>query len=215
MWVEGAIFLSYVVMYWHRIWPFLVYVVAPIVTGALVIYKQYDDAWWEQNAAWTYPLPRYVETGENIVYDSQTGLTWIEDPSLLGGVWGTPGNPATMTWYEAVEACMLLNYAGHKDWRLPNANELDSITDFGKSHPALDKTKFKNSGAIDYLSGSITNFGCENYFQTDPLSGRKTWDQDKNKKKLVRPVRDYKSPYWEADLGTGTRYHHMGRIRAK
>ena len=207
--------MEYVMMYWYRIYPFLVYVVAPIVTGALVIYKIGDDAWWEQNAAWSPPLPRFIETQPNVVYDSQTGLSWIADPSELGGIWGTPGNPATMSWYEGVEACMTLDYAGHKDWRMPNANELDSLTNFGKSNPAIDETAFKNTKNDYYFSGSITNFGCENYFNTDSGTGGKSWDQDKNKKKYVRPVRDHKEPYWEADLSIPGKYHHTGRTKAK
>jgi len=215
VWVAGAIFWSYVVMYWHRIWPFLVYVAAPLVTGTIISYKKGDDAWWEANTEWKPPLPRFIETEPNVFYDSQTGLSWIGDPSELGGVWGTPGNPATMTWNEALEACANLDYAGHKDWRLPNANELDSITDYSQSNPALDKSKFKNTGPDAYFTGTITQYGCENYFNTLPSSGRKNWDQDKSKKKYVRPVRDYKGAYWDADLGKGQKYHHIGRHRAK
>ncbi len=215
MWIAGAIFISYVVMYWHRIYPFLVYVVAPIVTGALIIYKVGDDAWWRENAAWKDPLPRFIETMPNVIYDGHTGLSWIGDPSQLGGIWGTPGNPAKMTWYEAVEACMLLDYAGYKGWRMPNANELESLIDFGKSHPAIDDEFENTKDDDDYFSSSITNFGCENYFNTHFGGGGKSWDQDKEKEKYVRPVRGYKEPYWETDLDNGPKYHHRGRARAK
>jgi len=37
-----------------------------------------------------------------------------------------------------IDDCESLSFAGHDDWRLPNARELQSIVDFGRSRPAMD-----------------------------------------------------------------------------
>lgn len=79
------------------------------------------------------------------ITDSATGLMWAQDDSGVG-----------MTWEEAlayVEAQNATSYLGYSDWRLPNAKELQSIVDYGRSP---DTT---GSAAIDPLfnATSITN----------------------------------------------------------
>jgi hypothetical protein len=53
--------------------------------------------------------------------------------------------PAAMNWDAAVDACLALEYAGHDDWRLPNALELASIQDYGRSaDPGVDPSFWPN-----------------------------------------------------------------------
>ena len=166
-------------------------------TGAIISYMNGDDAWWDQEFPFPLTFPRFMihrnmqdlKEYDNAIDDNFTGLTWISDPSALGGVWGELGFPSTMTWYEAIDACNALNYGGHNDWRMPNEKELSTIADFANDHPAINKTYFKNTKDDNYFTGSITNWGCENYYQGDGGTGGKTWDQDKEKKKYCRPVR--------------------------
>lgn len=200
MWIIGALFLSYAKMYLWRIYPFLVWVAAPMVTGAIISYFIHDDAWQEQNVTQWFPPDRFLELLPNIVYDTHTGLQWIADPSQIPGIWGTPGAPEPMSWETAVGVCNDLKYGGFDDWRMPNEKELNSLTKFDVDHPAIDSKTFKNLGSDDYFSSSITRYGCENYFQTDPATGKKSWDQDRNKKKYCRPVRGKPTPYWDANL---------------
>ncbi len=65
------------------------------------------------------------------VYDDETQLTWIDSYSKV---------TKTMTWESAVDYCEAMVYAGADDWRLPNANELLSITDISRVSPAIDST---------------------------------------------------------------------------
>ena len=181
----------------------LVYLAAlssPLVTGATISYMDGDDAWWDQEIPFPFGWPRFYNLTQNTLYDRYTGLEWIADPSAIGGNWGTEGFPTEMTWYDAIEECNKLVYGGHNDWRMPNDNELQTITDYGKDHPALQTEKFKNAKNDNYFSGSITNYGCENYFQNDASTGGKTWDQDKEKKKYVRPVRGKLVPWWSPNI---------------
>ena len=83
---------------------------------------------------------RFTDNKDGTITDKSTGLTWVKDPSQLGGIFGTSGKPSTMTHSQAVKACKELKYAGHK-WRLPTIKELISIIDYEKYNPAID-TKF-------------------------------------------------------------------------
>ena len=176
---------------------YLVSLGVPLTTGAIVSYRNGDDAWWDQELPFPLEIPRFWPLATNTLYDWYTGLEWVADPSAIGGIWGTEGTPSTMSFDEAVAACNDLNYGGHNDWRLPNTKEAQTLVDFGKDHPALDTQKFKNSKDDDYFSGTVTNFGCENYFQGNGGTGGKTWDQDRDKKKYARPVRGNLVPWWQ------------------
>ncbi len=66
----------------------------------------------------------------------------------------------SMSWQNALSYAENLNYAGHNDWRLPNAKELQSIVDYSKSpdttgspsiDPIFQTTAIKNeAGQKDY-----------------------------------------------------------------
>ncbi len=133
----------------------LVYLAAlgiPYVTGATISYMDGDDAWWNQHLPFPLEWPRYWPLAENYVRDSYSGLSWIADPSQLGGIWGTPGTPAKMNWNDAIAAINALNYAGHNDWRMPNTLELESILDYGKCSPTTDGSIFKNTAGSVWFS---------------------------------------------------------------
>ena len=58
----------------------------------------------------------------DVVADAATGLTWQRGDS------GT-----TLDWAGALNYCETLRLDGHDDWRLPNAKELQTIVDYGRS----------------------------------------------------------------------------------
>lgn len=157
-------------------------------TEQSTIYYTGDDGTYK--AGYSPHVPRFQANNDGTVTDLATGLMWVADPSEIGGVWGTPGNPETMSWYDAVTNCNNLSYAGYSDWRLPNAKELESLIDYSKSSPAIDSQKFPNAKNGGYWSGSGTNYGCENEWFNMGNTGQKSWEQDKNLKKNVRPVRE-------------------------
>lgn len=78
----------------------------------------------------------FVDNGDGTVTDQATGLTWLQEDS---GAFGAAG----LDWKEALQWAESLEFAGHDDWRLPTAKELQSIVDYGRSpasssSPALD-----------------------------------------------------------------------------
>ena len=70
---------------------------------------------------------RFVDNGDGTVTDASTGLMWQRETA-----------PGTYTWQEALEHCAGLDFAGHKDWRLPTVSELVGIVDYGRHGPAID-----------------------------------------------------------------------------
>ena len=84
-----------------------------------------------------YGKNRFSDNGDGTVIDQATGLTWQKADSGKG-----------MNWKDALAYAEGLVLAGHSDWRLPDAKELQSIVDYSR---APDTTR---SAAIDPL------FGC-------------------------------------------------------
>jgi hypothetical protein len=80
----------------------------------------------------------YVDNGDGTVTDTRTGLTWekhADDGSIHD-------KDTQYAWVDAFPKIASLNggggFAGHTDWRLPNANELHSLVDYGRFSPSVD-----------------------------------------------------------------------------
>jgi len=86
----------------------------------------------------------FHDNGDGTIADRATGLVWQKADSGRG-----------MSWQEALAYAEGLTLAGHADWRLPSAKELQSIVDYPRSP---DTTK---SAAIDpvFQVTTITNEG--------------------------------------------------------
>jgi len=92
--------------------------------------KTYFVAYVRGNPA--FGLNDFVSNGDGTVSDLATGLMWQQDDSRAG-----------MDWPAALAYCSALEAGGNKDWRLPNAKEIQSIVDYGRS------PSFTGSAAID------------------------------------------------------------------
>jgi hypothetical protein len=78
-----------------------------------------------------------TDNGDDTVSDASTGLTWMLDDS---------GD--AMGWEDALAWCEGSEDAGHDDWRLPSAKELQSLVDYSRSPDVT------GSAALDPI------FGC-------------------------------------------------------
>jgi hypothetical protein len=83
-----------------------------------------------------------VINGDGTVTDTETGLMWQQDES------------GYMNWESALSYCENLELAGYNDWRLPNINELQSLVDYSKFEPAIDKSFFPNAMSSYYWSST-------------------------------------------------------------
>ena len=75
-----------------------------------------------------YGRNSFVDQSDGTVRDEATGLVWQKGDSGSG-----------MKWADAMAHCEGLELAGHDDWRLPDAKELQSIVDYSRA-PAVTGT---------------------------------------------------------------------------
>ncbi len=89
-----------------------------------------------------YGVNQFTDNKDGTITDKSSGLMWSKDDSKEG-----------MNWHEAIAYAQKANLAGHSDWRLPTARELQYIVDYSRSPDATQ------SAAIDpiFNSTSITN----------------------------------------------------------
>ena len=133
---------------------------------------------------------RFIDNGDGTITDKVSGLMWVKDPSQIpGGLFGTPGSPSRMMWYDAIDRCENLDYAGYSDWRMPNVRELDSIVHHGVYNPAIDSLFFPNTQGDGYWTSTVFLSWDDSVFVIyfwdgyRTVDGRDWWDY------YVRPVR--------------------------
>ncbi len=69
-----------------------------------------------------YGTNQFSDNGDGTISDNATGLMWLQDDNGQG-----------LNWEDALAYAENLEFAGHSDWRLPNAKELHSILDYSRS----------------------------------------------------------------------------------
>lgn len=113
-----------------------------------------------------WPNPRYVDNGDQTIADKLTGLIWnkeanlmkTRDPSFDAGGYFDDAQDGAVTWQHALDYVKKLNrerYLGFSDWRLPNINELRSLTNAQANQDAWLKSQgFENVQAKFYWSST-------------------------------------------------------------
>ncbi len=79
---------------------------------------------------------RFVDNGNGTVTDTCTGLMWQQVIADLNGN-GVADAQDQMGWQQATNAAAALRLAGHTDWRLPTAQELEALFD-PRWNPSID-----------------------------------------------------------------------------
>ena len=95
-------------------------------TGQVTSSYTGDDGELQFGVPW--PNPRFSDNGDETVTDNFTGLVWTRDAQHISGL---------LNWYDCIDSCNNLEFAGFDDWRLPNALEILSLTDYENYDPAL------------------------------------------------------------------------------
>jgi hypothetical protein len=86
-----------------------------------------------------------VQNGD-VVIDQETKLVWQSSPST-----------SERNWQDAKEYCNNLSYGSRSDWRLPNIDELMSLTDKDKNNPSIATNKI-NIKSSWYWTSSTTKW---------------------------------------------------------
>ncbi len=96
---------------------------------------------------------RFIDNGNGTITDTKTGLTWVKNPHT-----DLPEKfKGEMEWQPAIDAYKELDFAGHKDWRLPTAEELISIIDWNRGageDPTIDTAFFPDTKTSWYWTST-------------------------------------------------------------
>ncbi len=74
--------------------------------------------------------------------DPEDERTWYTIDHATGRMWQFAEELRQMDWREALSYCEALELAGFSDWRLPSIKELQSLANYGRSRPAIDREWF-------------------------------------------------------------------------
>lgn len=137
-------------------------------TGQTTVYRTGDDG--EVQAGATLD---YTDNGDGTITDNNTGLQWAKKSSD-GSIHDVNH---TYTWEEAfalyVAGLNTANFAGHNDWRLANAKELQSIVNYQNIDPAVSAAF--NTGCA--ASCTVTTCSCtaaSNYWSSTTSANEPT-----------------------------------------
>jgi len=99
-----------------------------------------------------------IDNGDGTVTHTVTDLMWKKCSEGLSGASCATGTIIAGTWgqaFGAVAAANVDGYAGHRDWRLPNIRELNSIVETGCFNPAINLNRFPaTANSNDYWSST-------------------------------------------------------------
>ncbi len=96
--------------------------------GQLLEPPRPGSTFYGQDAYYREPQASYRDNGDGTVSDLNTGLIWQKDFESGG----------KLMFQEAQAAAVSSRLAGHDDWRLPSAKELQSIVDYKRAPDARD-----------------------------------------------------------------------------
>jgi hypothetical protein len=97
-----------------------------------------------QDAQYCGPPSSFQANGDGTITDFNTELIWQQEDSH--------NDAGGRTWLQAIDYCSSLSLGQSNEWCLPNRRELFSITDLGRSGPAIDP--LFDSRSSYYWSGS-------------------------------------------------------------
>jgi hypothetical protein len=109
-----------------------------------------DDGDVLSGALW--PDERFIDNENETITDLLTGLIWMRNPP-----------EEEVSWSEALRYANELDFGGHRDWRLPNANEIESLINYGAPD---DGAWLYTAGFADTLSGW---FWTSTSYNLDPV----------------------------------------------
>ncbi len=100
------------------------------------------------------PDQRYTQNADGTVTARVTGLIWKQCPEGLSGADCGAGNgqlpedSTLLTWQAALQHAAAADFAGSRDWRLPDLKELHSLIDLQCGTPALNSHLFPKTPGL-------------------------------------------------------------------
>ena len=93
----------------------------------------------------------FYESGQTRSYTDNTDGTITDN--VTGLIWQTEDDNTTKTWSDASSYCSALVLGGNSNWRLPTAEELISLADYGTLNPSINAL-FTNTNPYHYWTST-------------------------------------------------------------
>ena len=136
---------------------------------------------------------RFHDNGDGTVTDPVTGLMWMRcdvGQSWTGDSCTDPKAWFVMySWEEAVKLPKKVNFAGHKDWRVPGIDELASIVDSRCIGPSIDLVAFPATPSWYHWSSTPFSDNPEYAWRIDFRTGKENSDLKSSVSYNIRLVR--------------------------
>lgn len=134
-------------------------------------------------------IKRFICNKNGTITDTQTGLIWIQDPSIL-----FINQENRFKWEHAITLCNTLRFMGYNDWRAPSIQEELTLVDYtrgGNLGTAIDINFFKGIQNSYYWTSTSCAFLDEDAWVVDIKTGYSFVD-NKTFSHPVHPVRSIK-----------------------
>jgi len=140
-------------------------------TGMYVPYVSGDDGTLQTGVRLTYP--RWIDNGNGTVTDSMTGLIWLKQADCINQPWAA-AVAAVKTL--ASGQCGLTDGSAAGTWRMPNRNEMQSMSDRMQTNHAdyFDQTYVLRATQTVYQAPIFTNFISFQYYWTSTTDAADT-----------------------------------------
>lgn len=139
-------------------------------TGQYVTYAGGDDGSIQSGVPPTFP--RWVDNGNGTITDTVTGLIWLKQADCIHADW--PDALATVNAL-ASGLCGLTDGSSAGSWRMPNRNELQSLSDrMENNQAAFFNATYLNWDGTLFRAPIFTNFVEGQYYWTSTTDAANT-----------------------------------------
>ena len=131
-------------------------------TGFYLAYSAGDDGSVQSGVPLT--APRFVDNNNGTLTDTMTGLVWLKKADCLQGTWS---DALTSVASLASGQCGLTDNSTAGQWRMPNRNELESLSDRAQTNNAqyFDYTYLNKDGST-FQAAIFTSYVETQYYWT-------------------------------------------------
>lgn len=139
-------------------------------TGMYVTFSTGDDGSVQAGVPLTYP--RFVDNSNGTVTDTVTGLIWVKQANCINQPW-TAAIAAVSSL--ASGQCGLSDGSTAGQWRMPNRNEMQSLSDRMQTNEAnFFSNVFMNRNNTVYQPAIFSNFVVSQYYWTSTTDAANT-----------------------------------------
>jgi hypothetical protein len=139
-------------------------------TGQYVTYAGGDDGSIQSGVPPTFP--RWIDNGNGTITDTVTGLIWLKQADCVHADWQDA--LATVNALASGQ-CGLTDGSAAGNWRMPNRNELQSLSDrMENNHAAFFNATYLNWDGTLFRAPIFTNFVEGQYYWTSTTDAANT-----------------------------------------